>query len=65
MPNARLHLVYLGAALLVLNSANSTLADPNTWREQGPGPTLFESNTVVLELTRRSHVIDATSRANA
>jgi hypothetical protein len=47
MLSLRPHLAYLGAALLVLSCVDSTLADPKIWREQGPGPTLFEANTVV------------------
>src|SRR5262249_62117543 len=36
-----------GAALLFFSSVDGTLADPKVWREQGPGPTLFEANTAV------------------
>ena len=47
MLSLRPHFVYLGAALLFFSSVDGTLADPKVWREQGPGPTLFEANTAV------------------
>jgi len=47
------------AMLLVLSSAVGALADPKVWREQGPGPTLFDSNTVVPPNSPVSGAINA------
>ncbi len=45
--------------LLVLSNAVGALADPKIWREQGPGPTLFDSNTVVPPNSPVSGAINA------
>src|SRR5262249_31043308 len=59
MPNKGLRLAYLAATFFVLATVDSTLADPKTWREQGPGPTLFEANTTVPPNSPASGAINA------
>ncbi len=59
MLNTKSSLGCVGAMLLVLSNAVGALADPKIWREQGPGPTLFDSNTVVPPNSPVSGAINA------
>src|SRR6266705_2365474 len=50
---------YVGAGLFILSMAVSALADPKIWREQGPGPILFDSNTKIPPNSPVSGAINA------
>jgi hypothetical protein len=59
MSNTKSCLGCVVAFLLLTNSAVCAFADPKIWREQGPGPTLLDSNTVIPPNSPVSGAINA------